>query len=48
MVRSRHATPVDALDIHKDLQSQHSFAIHFGTFAGSQEEVGGQRVDVSG
>lgn len=33
-----HATPVDAIDIHKDVLSRNTVAIHFGTFVGSENE----------
>ncbi|KUJ06836.1 Metallo-hydrolase/oxidoreductase [Mollisia scopiformis] len=33
-----HAAPADALDIHKDVRSRNSVAIHFGTFVGSVNE----------
>lgn len=33
-----HATPVDAIDIHKDVMSRNTVAIHFGTFVGSEDE----------
>ncbi|KZS91257.1 Metallo-hydrolase/oxidoreductase [Sistotremastrum niveocremeum HHB9708] len=34
-----HATPAQALLIHQDLKSQHSLAMHFATFAGSDVEA---------
>lgn len=33
-----HASPVDAIDIHKDVLSRNSVAVHFGTFIGSENE----------
>jgi len=33
-----HASPADAIDIHKDVLSRNSVAIHFGTFVGSENE----------
>jgi N-acyl-phosphatidylethanolamine-hydrolysing phospholipase D len=33
-----HAAPVDAIDIHKDVLSRNTIAIHFGTFVGSENE----------
>ena len=33
-----HAAPVDSIDIHKDVSSRNSVAIHFGTFVGSENE----------
>jgi L-ascorbate metabolism protein UlaG (beta-lactamase superfamily) len=33
-----HATPVDAIDIHKDVLSRNTVAVHFGTFVGSENE----------
>jgi N-acyl-phosphatidylethanolamine-hydrolysing phospholipase D len=33
-----HAAPVDAIDIHKDVLSRNSIAVHFGTFIGSENE----------
>lgn len=33
-----HATPADAIDIHKDILSRNTVAIHFGTFVGSKNE----------
>lgn len=33
-----HASPVDAIDIHKDVLSKNTVAIHFGTFVGSENE----------
>jgi N-acyl-phosphatidylethanolamine-hydrolysing phospholipase D len=33
-----HTAPVDAVDIHKDVSSRNSIAIHFGTFVGSENE----------
>lgn len=35
-----HATPEDAVCIHKEVRSKASLGIHFGTFAGSEDEVG--------
>ncbi|KAL3424143.1 NAPE-hydrolyzing phospholipase D [Phlyctema vagabunda] len=34
-----HATPADAIAIHKDVQSKNSVAVHFGTFIGAEEEA---------
>ena len=34
-----HASPSDALSIHRDVRSRHSLAMHFGTFAGSETEA---------
>lgn len=34
-----HATPEDAVSIHSDVQSRASMAIHFATFAGSEDEA---------
>ena len=33
-----HAAPADAIDIHKDVFSRNTVAIHFGTFVGSEDE----------
>lgn len=33
-----HCSPYDALNIHRDVQSRNSVAIHFGTFVGSENE----------
>ncbi|TAQ85651.1 Phospholipase D [Chlorociboria aeruginascens] len=33
-----HAGPIDAIDIHKDVRSRNTLAIHFGTFVGSKNE----------
>jgi N-acyl-phosphatidylethanolamine-hydrolysing phospholipase D len=33
-----HAAPADAIDIHKDVLSRNTVAIHFGTFIGSENE----------
>jgi len=33
-----HAAPVDAIDIHKDVFSRNTVAIHFATFVGSENE----------
>jgi N-acyl-phosphatidylethanolamine-hydrolysing phospholipase D len=33
-----HASPVDAIDIHNDVLSKNTVAIHFGTFVGSENE----------
>jgi L-ascorbate metabolism protein UlaG (beta-lactamase superfamily) len=33
-----HASPSDAIDIHKDVSSRNTVAIHFGTFVGSENE----------
>ena len=34
-----HATPEDAVSIHNDLRSRASMAMHFATFAGSEDEA---------
>jgi len=34
-----HASPAHAVRLHKDIQSRHSLAMHFATFAGSDEEA---------
>lgn len=34
-----HASPIDAVEIHKAVRSRHTLAIHFGTFAGSETEL---------
>lgn len=34
-----HASPRDAVDIHLDVWSRNSVAVHFGTFVGSQNET---------
>jgi len=39
LLSSLHATPADALAIHRDIRSRHSLAMHFGTFAGSDIEA---------
>jgi N-acyl-phosphatidylethanolamine-hydrolysing phospholipase D len=36
---SMHATPSQALQMHVDLRSRHSLAMHFATFAGSDYEA---------
>jgi len=33
-----HASPLDAVDIHRDVGSRVSVAVHFGTFVGSENE----------
>jgi N-acyl-phosphatidylethanolamine-hydrolysing phospholipase D len=33
-----HAAPADAIDIHKDVKSRNTVAVHFGTFVGSENE----------
>jgi N-acyl-phosphatidylethanolamine-hydrolysing phospholipase D len=33
-----HASPVDAIDIHNDVLSKNTVAVHFGTFVGSENE----------
>ncbi len=33
-----HASPLDAIDIHKDVLSRNTVGIHFGTFVGSENE----------
>lgn len=33
-----HTSPVDAIDIHKDIMSRNTVAVHFGTFVGSENE----------
>lgn len=33
-----HASPVDAIDIHRDVLSRNTLAVHFGTFVGSSNE----------
>lgn len=35
-----HATPEDAVSIHTDVLSRSTLAIHYATFAGSEDEVG--------
>lgn len=34
-----HASPYDAVSIHKAVLSRHSLAMHFSTFAGSETEM---------
>ena len=34
-----HASPKDAVEIHKAVRSRHTLAMHFGTFAGSETET---------
>lgn len=34
-----HASPKDAVDIHVDVRSRNSVAVHFGTFVGSESET---------
>lgn len=34
-----HASPKDAVDIHVDVKSRNSVAVHFGTFVGSESET---------
>ena len=34
-----HASPKDAVDIHVDVRSRNSVAVHFGTFVGSADET---------
>lgn len=36
-VRHSHCTPIDALDLHKDIQASTSVAIHHSTFVGEDE-----------
>lgn len=36
---SGHASPADAVEIHKEVRSRHSLAMHFATFAGSAHEA---------
>lgn len=38
MSSAMHAGPADAIDIHKDVMSRNTVAIHFGTFTGSENE----------
>jgi N-acyl-phosphatidylethanolamine-hydrolysing phospholipase D len=33
-----HASPADAIDIHKDVMSRNSIGVHFGTFIGHENE----------
>lgn len=40
LTRATHATPEDAVSIHKDVRSRASMAMHFATFAGCEDEVG--------
>ena len=42
-----HASPVDALAIHKDVRSRHSLAMHFGTFVGSDLEAREALIELS-
>jgi len=39
LTSSVHATPSDAVKIHRDIKSRHSLAMHFATFAGSEIEA---------
>ena len=34
-----HASPADAVAMHRDIRARHSLAMHFGTFAGSDVEA---------
>lgn len=34
-----HATPSDALAMHRDVRARHSLAMHFGTLTGSDSEA---------
>ena len=34
-----HASPADAVQIHQDVRSKHTLAMHFATFAGSDTEA---------
>ncbi len=34
-----HASPKDAVDIHRDVRSKNSVAVHFGTFVGHEDET---------
>lgn len=34
-----HASPADAVQIHRDVRSKHTIAMHFATFAGSDTEA---------
>ena len=36
---AHHASPQDAVDIHTDVKSKLSLAIHFGSFVGSESET---------
>jgi len=33
-----HGSPIDAIDIHNDVMSRNTVAVHFGTFVGSENE----------
>jgi N-acyl-phosphatidylethanolamine-hydrolysing phospholipase D len=33
-----HCSPADAIEIHKDVKSRNTIAVHFGTFVGSENE----------
>jgi N-acyl-phosphatidylethanolamine-hydrolysing phospholipase D len=37
--KDAHVNPAEALQIHKDIRSQHSVAIHWGTFALGEEPL---------
>lgn len=39
LLSSMHASPTDAIAIHRDVHARHSLAMHFGTFAGSEAEA---------
>ena len=39
LLQALHASPEDALHIHKDVKSRHSVAMHFACFAGSHDEA---------
>lgn len=34
-----HASPSDAVAIHKDVRSRHTLAMHFATFSGTENEA---------
>lgn len=39
MTSALHATPEQAVAIHRDIKSRHSLAMHFATFSGSDIEA---------
>jgi len=38
LISALHASPDDAVDIHRDVRSRNTVAVHFGTFVGSENE----------
>lgn len=39
LLSTLHASPVDAVELARDVKAKHSIAMHFGTFCGSEDEA---------